>query len=87
MMALQASEPPFFSSEMNGRLRTGRTVPVKRAAGRLSPFTGLRSWGFARCIPPALDRLKRRYSQGTISPWKKRGLRCHGINLFICKNL
>jgi len=58
---------------MNGRLRTGRTASVKRAAGCLSPFTGLSSWEFARCIPPALDRLKRRYSQGTISPWKKWG--------------
>jgi len=62
-------------------LRTACTVPAKRAAWGLSPLQVFSSWGFARCIPPALDRLMQRYCQGTISPWKNGGLRCHGANL------
>jgi len=54
-------DPQFFSNEMNGRLRTGRTGPVKRAAGHLRSLPVLCSLQFMRYIPPALDRLMRRF--------------------------
>jgi len=73
MILHSIGDPHFFQVKMNGRLRTWRTRQVKRTAGHLRSLTVLRSLQFRRCIPPALDRLTRRYSQGTISPWKKWG--------------
>jgi hypothetical protein len=67
-LILRASETPIFSSEMNGRLGTGRTEPVKRAAGHLRSLPVLSYLQLMRCIPPALDRLMRRYSPRTILP-------------------
>jgi hypothetical protein len=61
-------DPPFFSGEMKGLLRTGRTEQVKRAAGHLRSLPALSSLQFMRCIPPALGHHMRRYSQGIISP-------------------
>jgi hypothetical protein len=49
-------------------------LPVKRAAGRFKSLPVLRSLKYVRCIPPALDHLKRRNSQGTHFTLKKMGV-------------